>query len=172
MESIPFCAAERFWHSELPQSEGTDGYCLPSFPYSNVAYCQLFRGEKCEYVCQAFINLLEYIGVVSKVIVFDNATGIGHRFWEILKENPMFQRFRVHYGFESRFCNPNSGHEKGSVESNVGYIRRNIFVPELKIPEDIEEFNLTEMLYYCEKLMEKRFHYIHKVPVFDLFEKI
>lgn len=104
--------------------------------------------------------------------MFDNATGIGHRFWEILKENPMFQRFRVHYGFESRFCNPNSGHEKGSVESNVGYIRRNIFVPDLKIPEDIEEFNLTDMLYYCEKLMEKRFHYIHKVPVFDLFEKI
>lgn len=84
----------------------------------------------------------------------------------------MFQRFRVHYGFETRFCNLNSGHEKGSVESNVGYIRRNIFVPDLKIPEDIEEFNLTEMLYYCEKLMEKRFHYKHKVPVFDLFEKI
>ena len=115
MESIPFCAAERFWHSELPQSEGTDSYCLPSFPYSNVAYCQLFRGENCEYVCQAFINLLEYIGGVPKVIVFDNATGIGHRFGKILKENPMFQRFRVHYGFESRFCNPNSGHEKGPL---------------------------------------------------------
>ncbi|MBQ0162247.1 MAG: IS21 family transposase [Treponema sp.] len=146
-------------------------YFVLSFPYSNVAYCQLFRGENCECVCQALINLFEYIGGVPKVIVFDNATGIGHRFGKILKENPLFQRFRVHYGFESRFCNPNSGHEKGSVESNVGYLRRNIFVPMIKIPEDIEEFNLTDMLCYCEKLMEKRIHYIHKVPVFDLFEK-
>lgn len=37
-------------------------YFVLSFPYSNVAYCQLFRGENCECVCQALINLFEYIG--------------------------------------------------------------------------------------------------------------
>ena len=146
-------------------------YFVLSFPQSNVAYCQLFRGENCECVCQALINLFEYLGGVPKVIVFDNATGIGHRFGKILQENVMFQRFRIHYGFESRFCNPYSGHEKGSVESNVRYLRSNLFTPEIKIPEDIEEYNLTDLLCSCESLMAKRIHYIHKVPVLELFEK-
>lgn len=41
-----------------------------------------------------------------------------------------FLRFMVHYGFRSNFCNPRSGHEKGSVENKVGYHRRNLFVPD------------------------------------------
>jgi transposase len=28
---------------------------------------------------------------------------------------------RAHYGFSVRFCNPESGHEKGNVEARVGY---------------------------------------------------
>lgn len=40
-----------------------------------------------------------------------------------------FERFAMHYNFEHNFCNPNSGHEKESAETKVGYNRRNYFVP-------------------------------------------
>ena len=44
-------------------------------------------------------------------------------------EQTDFVRFRSHYLFESRFCTPAQGHEKGGVESDVGYSRRNFLVP-------------------------------------------
>ena len=37
--------------------------------------------------------------------------------------------FRSHYLFESHFCTPGQGHEKGRVEDAVGFSRRNFMVP-------------------------------------------
>ena len=146
-------------------------YFVLSFPYSNKSYVQLFRGENCECVMQGLLYLFEYIGGVPFKIVFDNATGIGKRFCKILNENEVFIRFRIHYGFESRFCNPNAGHEKGNVEKNVGYIRKNLFTPIIQVPQDIQLFNETDLLYKVEALMEERIHYVHQVPVNKLFEE-
>jgi len=146
-------------------------YFVLSFPYANKAYFQIYQGENCECVCQALINIFEYIAGVPAVLVFDNATGIGRRICRQLEENDMFRRFRLQYRFESRFCNPNSGHEKGNVEGNVGYIRRNLFVPMLELPEDIESYNTKELFELCEGLMGKRIHYIHRIPVNTLFEE-
>ncbi|MFR3831544.1 MAG: Mu transposase domain-containing protein [Acutalibacteraceae bacterium] len=44
-------------------------------------------------------------------------------------ESRLFSQFRAHYRFESRYCNPYSGNEKGSVENAVGFLRRNLLVP-------------------------------------------
>jgi transposase len=48
--------------------------------------------------------------------------------------------FRSHWGFRSEYCNPASGHEKGGVEGELGWYRRNVLVP---IPEarDLAELN-------------------------------
>ena len=48
--------------------------------------------------------------------------------------------FRSHWGFDSEFCNPARGNEKGGVESEVGYFRRNHWTP---VPEfdDWDELN-------------------------------
>ena len=48
------------------------------------------------------------------------------------EENARFIVFRSHWRFESEFCTPGEGHEKGGVEGEVGYFRRNHWVP---IPE-------------------------------------
>src|SRR5260370_36098430 len=37
--------------------------------------------------------------------------------------------FRSHWGFASEFCTPGQGHEKGGVEGEGGYFRRNHLVP-------------------------------------------
>lgn len=144
-------------------------YFVLSFPQSNVAFMQFFRGENCECVCQGLLDIFEYTGGVPFKIVFDNATGIGRIVCKVLEENEMFTRFRLHYGFEARFCNPNAGHEKGSVEKNVGYLRQNILTPVIRITEDLERFN-KKLFQLCRNLMDRRIHYIHKVPVMSLFE--
>ncbi|NCD06504.1 MAG: IS21 family transposase [Spirochaetia bacterium] len=146
-------------------------YFVLSFPYSNKAFTQIYSGENCECVCQALINIFEHIGGVPTKIVFDNATGIGKRICNVLKENKIFELFRNHYHFSAKFTNPYSGYEKGNVESNVGYIRRNLFTPEIKLPRDVELYNKTKLFEVCEALMNKREHYIKKMPVNELFDE-
>jgi hypothetical protein len=48
--------------------------------------------------------------------------------------------FRSHWGFRSEYCNPAKGHEKGGVEGQLGWYRRNWLVP---VPEadDLESLN-------------------------------
>jgi transposase len=152
-------------------------YFVLAFPYSNYAYAQIYSGENCQCICQAMKNIFEHIGGVPRVILFDNASGAGSRKWDFasgsrtLVENNSFIRFRLHYGFEARFTNVYAGHEKGSVESNVGYIRRQMFVPEIEIPENIEEFNKNELFKLSEKLMKKRGnHYLKGIEVTELFK--
>jgi len=48
--------------------------------------------------------------------------------------------FRSHWGFATEFCNPARGNEKGGVESEVGYFRRNHLVPIPKV-KDLAELN-------------------------------
>ena len=40
-----------------------------------------------------------------------------------------FIAFRSHWRFEASFRTPAQGHEKGGVEGEVGYFRRNHLVP-------------------------------------------
>ena len=146
-------------------------YFVLSFPYSNKAFTQIYSGENCECVCQALINTFENIGGIPKKILFDNATGIGRRISKVLQENIMFQSFRMHYRFIAKFANPFSGNEKGNVETNVGFIRRNLFTPEIQIPKDIEKFNKEQLFDLCNnELMVSRMHYIKKIPVNELFK--
>ena len=49
-------------------------------------------------------------------------------------ESRLFSQFRAHYRCQSRCCNPYSGNEKGSVENTVGFLRRNLLVPEPSAP--------------------------------------
>ena len=70
--------------------------------------------------------------------------------------------------FTDIFCNPNSGHEKGSVENKVGYLRRNMLVP---VPEfkDMNEFN-KELLEKCSQDMN-RIHYKKNKLISELFKE-
>ena len=56
------------------------------------------------------------------------------------EETARFVAFRSHWQFEASFCTPGEGHEKGGVEGEVGYVRRNHFVPVLAA-RDLEALN-------------------------------
>ena len=136
-----------------------DGHYLNlSFPYSNGGYLQLFKSENQECLLGGLKNIFEYIGKAPTFIWFDNMSTVvknirknGER--DITKG---FARFMLHYGFQSNFCNPDSGHEKGHVEGKVGYHRRNFLVP---IPEfeDLQAFN-GQLLKTCDADMNRK-HY-------------
>lgn len=136
-----------------------DGHYLNlSFPYSNGGYLQLFKSENQECLLEGLKNILEYTGKAPTFIWFDNMSTVvknirKNRERDITKG---FERFMLHYGFQSNFCNPNSGHEKGHVEGKVGYHRRNFLVP---IPEfeDLQSFN-RQLLQMCDTDMNRK-HY-------------
>lgn len=141
-------------------------YLTLSFPYSNNSFTQVFGGESSECVCQGLKDIFEYIGGVPTTIVFDNATGVGRRIGDVIHEAKLFERMRAHYRFSVRFCNPESGHEKGNVENKIGYTRRNLFVP---IPafDDITEFN--HRLLELHEIKAEEIHYKKLQPIKELF---
>ena len=57
--------------------------------------------------------------------------------------------FRSHWRFESEFCTPAEAHEKGGVEGEAGYFRRNHWVPVPKAA-DIADLN-QQLLENCQQ---------------------
>jgi transposase len=84
---------------------------------------------------QAFLEAHErafhYFGGVFRLLRYDNLSSAvrkilrGHR----REETVRFIAFRSHWRFAAEFCTPGEGHEKGGVEGEGGYFRRNHFVP-------------------------------------------
>ena len=166
----PGCAQVDFGEADFYE----DNVCIRrkfltvSFPFSNDSFNQVFGGETAECVCQGLIDIFKYIGGVLRVLVFDNATGVGRRIGDTIHETELFSRFRAHYGCEVRFTSPYAGYEKGNVENKVGYNRRNLFVP---VPRyhDIIEFNKELLDKHLIKASE--LHYKKKECIEDLFEQ-
>lgn len=160
---VDFGEADFYERGELCRKK----YLTVSFPNSNRGFCQVFGGETSECVCQGLKDIFEYIGGVPRVLVFDNATGVGRRVGDEIREAQLFQQMRAHYGFLVRFCNPNAGHEKGNVENKVGTMRRNRFVP---IPsyDSVEEYNRSLLR---EPADGETVHYKKSRPVAELFEE-
>ena len=72
----------------------------------------------------------EYFGGVSTQVRLDNLKSDVKRIFKgkSRDEQADFIAFRSHYLFESSFCSPGRGNEKGGVEGGVSYVRHNWFV--------------------------------------------
>ena len=116
-------------------------FCMRS-RYSGKSFVRAYPWERQEMFFDGHIHAFYFFGGVFLILVYDNLKTAVVR---ILKgktriEHNQFVKFRAHYTFKSRFCNPEKAREKGGVENLVGYSRRNFLVP---IPEvaDFEELN-------------------------------
>lgn len=141
---------------------------LLTLPFSNARFMVALPGETAECVSEGLKTIFEHIGSVPHTIVFDNATGVGRKLakGETVMAR-MFEKFRLHYGFNVIFTNPNSGNEKGNVENAVGFLRRNLMVP---IPHVETMSGLTTILLErCDNLLEL-VHYRKKEPLGELFK--
>jgi transposase len=98
---------------------------------------------------QAFLEAHElafayYTGVFRK-LRYDN---LGSAVKKILRgyqreQTTRFIAFRSHWRFDSEFCTPGEGHEKGGVEGEAGYFRRNHWVP---VPQAVDLAGLNVQL--------------------------
>jgi transposase len=84
---------------------------------------------------QAFLEAHEfafhYFGGVFATLRYDNLSSAARKILRGYQreETERFIAFRSHWGFQSEFCNPGRGKEKGGVEGEGGYFRRNHLVP-------------------------------------------
>jgi hypothetical protein len=84
---------------------------------------------------QAFLEAHElafaYFGGVFRKLRYDNLTSAVKKIFRGYRreETARFVAFRSHWRFEAEFCTPAEPHEKGGIEGEAGYFRRNHWVP-------------------------------------------
>jgi len=110
--------------------------------YSKVRFVMAFPFQKQEAFFEGHIQAFHFFGGVPRRITYDNLKTAVFRVLEghSRQEQRAFTAFRSYYLFESHYCTPAQGHEKGGVESDVGYAQRNFFAPIPKA-EDFAELN-------------------------------
>ena len=101
-----------------------------------------FPRQKQEAFFLGHVEAFHHFQGIPHRISYDNLKAAVQRILEgrNRQEQESFIVFRSHYLFESHFCTPGQGHEKGGVEHSVGFGRRNFMVP---IPDvaSFEELN-------------------------------
>lgn len=102
--------------------------------YSRKIFIMAFPSQKQECFFAGHVAAFHHFGGVPRRLSYDNLkTAVkrvltGHN----REEQERFIVFRSHYLYESHFCTPGQGHEKGQVEGGVGYARRNFMTPLLE----------------------------------------
>jgi transposase len=111
--------------------------------YSRVRFAMAFPFQKQEAFFEGHIQAFHFFGGVVKRITYDNLKTAVYRVLEGKNrvEQGAFKTLRSHYLFESNYCNRGQGHEKGGVESDIGYAQRNFLAPILRV-NSYEELNL------------------------------
>src|ERR1022692_1598403 len=108
--------------------------------YTNATQQALLEGHE---------HAFDYFGGVFRTLRYDNMTSVVKK---ILRgrqriETDRIIAFRSHWGYRSEYCNPAKGNEKGGVEGELGWYRRNCLVP---VPEakDLAALN-AQLLAAC-----------------------
>ena len=152
-----------------PSGKSHRGHALlVTFPYSNAGWMQVFPAQNQECLLEGLQYIFYHIGGIPIRLRCDNMTTAVAQVLEgaerVLSDG--FRRFKLHYRFETDFCNPASGHEKGNVENKVGYDRRNLLVPVPTIA-NFDSFN-KELLVRCDA-DHNREHYRRKAMISALW---
>ena len=117
---------------------------------SGGAFHRAYRRPTQQGFLEAHELAFKYFGGVFPRVRYDNLAQAvkkilrGHQ----REETARFIAFRSHWRFTAEFCTPAAAHEKGGIESEAGYFRRNHWVP---VPQagDLDELN-RQLLAGCE----------------------
>lgn len=95
--------------------------------YSRKLFVMAFPTQRQEAFFAGHVAAFHHLGGVPQRLSYDNLKTAVKRILSgrNREEQTAFVAFRSHYLFESRYCTPGQGHEKGGVESDVGYVQRN-----------------------------------------------
>ena len=130
-------------------------------PYSNDIFAYISRRQSQEEMFYSHRLAFVHFEGIPKKMRYDN---LKQAVTKVLKgrereENTGFRTFRDQFGFESEFCEPCKGNQKGDVEGCVGYVRRNFFSPVPKLKDWTELDSLNKILSdWCVKQRDIRRH--------------
>ena len=112
---------------------------------SGDAFHRAYTNATQQALLEAHEHAFDYFGGVFRTLRYDNMTSVVKK---ILRgrqriETDRIIAFRSHWGYRSEYCNPAKGNEKGGVEGELGWYRRNCLVP---VPEALDLTALNEQL--------------------------
>lgn len=153
-QSYPWGSEAQVDWYEAVAALGGERQTLQVFALRSMASGGAFHRAYAHATQQAFLEAHEgafrYFGGVFHRLRYDNLPLAVKR---ILRgrereQTTRFIAFRSHWRFAAEFCTPAEAHEKGGIEGEAGYFRRNHWVP---IPEapDLAALN-AQLLAACE----------------------
>ena len=103
--------------------------------YSRKLFMMAFPAQKQEAFFEGHVQAFHHFQGIPHRITYDNLKVAVQKILagHTRQEQMAFIAFRSHYLFESYFCTPGQGNEKGGVEHGVGFGRRNFLVPIPKV---------------------------------------
>ena len=125
-------------------------FCMRSMA-SGAAFHRAFPRATQQAFLEAHEHAFAYFGGVFRTLRYDNLSSAvkkilrGYR----REETARFVAFRSHWRFQAEFCTPGEAHEKGGVEGEGGYFRRNHWVPVPAAP-DLDGLNV-QLLAACQQ---------------------
>ncbi len=116
-------------------------FCLRSMA-SGAAFHYAYLRATQQAFLEAHERAFAYFGGVFRRLRYDNLMAAVRKILrgQRREETTRFIAFRSHWRFEASFCTPGQGHEKGGVEGEAGYFRRNYLVPVPSV-KDLTEVN-------------------------------
>jgi transposase len=137
--------AQADWYEAEAELEG-ERCTLQVFSLRSMASGAAFHRAYRRATQQAFLEghewAFRYFGGVFRQVRYDNLKSAVKKILRGYQreETARFIAFRSHWGFTAEFCNPGRGNEKGGVEGEIGYFRRNHWTP---VPQahSLEELN-------------------------------
>ena len=125
--------------------------------FSTRAFHRAYVNEAQESFSDAHVRAFERFDGVPRRVRYDNLKTAVVRILQgrDRTENERFIALRSHYGFESFFCEPgiDGAHEKGGVEQDIGWFRRNHLTP---VPTFATLAELNAFLECCDATDEQR----------------
>jgi transposase len=126
------------WYEAYAEIDGEErkvyAFCMRSMA-SGGAFHRAYPHASQQAFLEAHELAFEHFGGVFKTLRFDNLSSAVKKILrgQQREQTERFIAFRSHWGFKSEFCTPGQGHEKGGVEGENGYYRRNHMVPVPKV---------------------------------------
>jgi transposase len=118
---------------------------------SGAAFHRAYQRATQQAFLEAHEHAFQYFQGVFRLLRYDNLKAAVKKIVRGFRreETARFIAFRSHWRFESEFCTPYEAHEKGGIEGEAGYFRRNHWVPMPKA-RDLAELN-SQLLAACHQ---------------------
>jgi transposase len=129
-----------------------------SLPGLAIRYCQIYPVKAQESWGDFHEKAFRFFDGIFPSVTYDNDSVLIKKILGTDRDQTDFSTgLEEHYGFDSVFCNPGSGNEKGAVENAVGYCRRNYLAG---LPEYKDWATVNEHLEkHCLEAIEEGSHY-------------